>query len=343
MLDPRRATSRTAGREKRIKLAVTGDVMLGRLMNEVVRTFGVSYPWGDTLSHLKSADLTLINLECVIASNGKPWTRTPKVFHFRAEPRAIEVLRVAGIDYVSLANNHTLDFEEDAMLEMIQLLDQNGIAHAGAGRNIREAMQPAFLEGKGVRLGFISFTDNEPAWEATDDAPGVNYIDITTEGRYFDRVKNCISLAREGGADLVILSNHWGPNMRLRPSRRFKEFARATIDAGVDIYVGHSAHLFQGIEIYQGKPIIFDAGDFVDDYAVDDELRNDWSFLYELTATAKGVDRIELFPVLISNFQVNFAQGDEFEGIARRMQELCDEMGTEIVRKNGKLEVVMTP
>lgn len=329
------------GPDKGITLAFTGDVMLGRLMNDVLRSFGPRYPWGNTLPILRSADLTLINLECVIATDGRPWAKTPKVFFFRADPQAVEALKVAGIDYVSLANNHSMDFREDAMLEMIEILDKNGIAHAGAGKNIEEAMRPAFLESKGIRLAVLSFTDNEPAWEATESTPGVNYIRITTKGKYFERVRKSIALARKGGADLVVFSNHWGPNMKLRPSAQFKEFARAVMDEGVDIYHGHSSHLFQGIEIYDGKPILYDTGDFVDDYAVDDVLRNDWSFLYRLTTTAAGVEKIELFPVLISNFQVNPAKGDDFEGIARRMQELSAEMGTEVVHLKDKLEIAL--
>ena len=315
--------------------------MLGRLMNDVVRSLGPLYPWGDTLTLLKSSDLTLINLECVIATDGKPWTRTPKVFFFRADPQVVEVLKVAGVDYVSLANNHSMDFQEDAMLEMIQILDNNVIAHSGAGRNIDDAMRPAFLEAKRIKIGVVSFTDNEPAWEATLVTPGVNYIDITTKGEYFERVERSIGLARESGADLVIFSNHWGPNMRLRPSKRFKEFAHAVMDAGADVYYGHSSHLFQGIEIYKGKPILYDTGDFVDDYAVDDVLRNDWSFLYKLVISTRGVQRIELLPVLISNFQVNLAKGDDFEGIAQRIQDLCAEMGTDVARVKDRLEVII--
>ncbi len=327
---------------RRITLALTGDVMLGRLMNDIIHAYGPSYPWGNTLPLLSGADLSLINLECVIATDGHPWTRTPKAFFFRADPIAVDVLNVAGIDCVSLANNHSLDYREDAMLEMIGILEANGIAHAGAGQNILEAMRPSFIDAQGIKLGVISLTDNEPAWEATEKTPGVNYVAITTRGRYFQRVKRSIQEARDGGADLIVLSSHWGPNMRLRPTSQFRSFAHAVIDEGVDIFHGHSAHVFQGIEIYKGRPIIYDAGDFVDDYAVDDVLRNDWSLLYKLTATATRVERVELFPVLISGFQANLAVGEDFEGICRRIQELSAEMGTEMKRLDNSLEVTVS-
>jgi poly-gamma-glutamate capsule biosynthesis protein CapA/YwtB (metallophosphatase superfamily) len=133
---------------------------------------GASYMWGDTLPLLKRADLRLINLECVIAGNGKPWERTPKVFFFRADLNAIDVLKIAGIDYVSLDNNHSLDFGEDAMLEMLGRLDKAGIAHAGAGRNLVEASKPAVLVTRGMQVGIVSFTDNEPAFAANETSPG---------------------------------------------------------------------------------------------------------------------------------------------------------------------------
>jgi poly-gamma-glutamate capsule biosynthesis protein CapA/YwtB (metallophosphatase superfamily) len=93
-------------------LTFTGDVMLGQLVNEMIRHMGASYVWGDTLPLLKRSDLRLINLEYVIAKNGESWERTPNMFFFRADPHAIDGLKIAGIDYVSLANNHWLDFGE---------------------------------------------------------------------------------------------------------------------------------------------------------------------------------------------------------------------------------------
>ena len=95
-----------------ITLALTGDVMLGRQVNRALRIVSPEQPWGDVLPLLLSADLRIVNLECAITDHEQPWARTPKVFHFRADPSAVEVLRAARVDGCSLANNHTLDFEE---------------------------------------------------------------------------------------------------------------------------------------------------------------------------------------------------------------------------------------
>jgi poly-gamma-glutamate capsule biosynthesis protein CapA/YwtB (metallophosphatase superfamily) len=133
-------------------LALTGDVMLGRLANDALVRCGPAHPWGNTLPALCAADLAIVNLECVIARGGRPWTRWPKVFHFRADPVALTALRLAGIDGVMLANNHVLDYGEDALLEMLGLLEQSGMAYAGAGRCDEEARRPALLEARGLRV-----------------------------------------------------------------------------------------------------------------------------------------------------------------------------------------------
>jgi poly-gamma-glutamate capsule biosynthesis protein CapA/YwtB (metallophosphatase superfamily) len=323
-------------------LALTGDVMLGRLANDALLRCGPAYPWGNTLPALQAADLAIVNLECVIARGGRPWTRWRKVFHFRADPVALTALQRAGIDCVTLANNHVLDYEEDALLEMLGLLEQGGMAYAGAGRCDEEARRPALLRARGLRVGVVAFTDNEPGWAAGPAAPGTNWIPITLEEQSLAPVREGISRARTEGAELVIVSLHWGPNMVQRPSPLFRAFAHAVMDAGADLLVGHSAHIFQGIEIYRGRPIIYDAGDFVDDYAVDPTLRNDWGLLFRVHLTGSAVRRIELDPVLIENCQVNLATGATRHAIAERIQALAAEMATHVHRAGDRLWIECT-
>ncbi len=149
-----------------VTLALTGDVMLGRNLNEAIRYYGISYPWGNVLEVVKQADLRLINLECCITAHDVP-IKTPKVFLFRSGPENVEVLKVAGIDFVSLANNHILDFDEGGLIETLETLDRAGISHAGAGKDIVEASSPAFLESKGIRFG-IKAGEQRPADNIAD-------------------------------------------------------------------------------------------------------------------------------------------------------------------------------
>jgi poly-gamma-glutamate synthesis protein (capsule biosynthesis protein) len=321
-----------------ITLALAGDVMLGRLVNEAIRARGSLYPWGDVLPLVREADLSLVNLECVIAESGEPFT-PPRVFYFRADPEAIEVLTLAGIDYVTLSNNHALDFQAPALLETIRHLDEHGIAHAGAGSNAEEASQYALLDAGGIQVGVMAFADHFREYAATESRPGTNIIPITLDDRHFHRVRESIEAVQAAGADLVVFSIHWGPNMRHVPTQEFKDFAHAVMDAGADIFHGHSAHVFQGIEIYKGKPIFYDTGDLIDDYYVDQAHKNDQQLLFLVYATSEGVERIELIPLLISYMQVNRATGAVFDEIYQRIGELSRAMGTEIRQEGDRLVI----
>jgi len=317
-----------------ITLALTGDVMLGRGVNETLRAAPPEEPWGDVLPLLHSADLRIINLECAITEHKRPWSRTPKVFHFRADPLAVDVLRAARVDACSLANNHTLDFEEQGLLDTLEHLETSGIRYVGAGRNLEEAMRPALLE-EGVAL--VAFTDNEPPFAARPDKPGTSYLPVSLEPEVLRRVEEAVMAAREAGANAVVFSNHWGPNMVQRPSESFRQFARAVVDRGADVYYGHSAHVFQGVEIYRGKPILYDTGDFIDDYAVDPNLRNDHSFLFRVCVDGGDLNRLELFPVVLPYARVELAEGTERDDILNRMVGLSGEMGTAFDRREDRL------
>jgi poly-gamma-glutamate capsule biosynthesis protein CapA/YwtB (metallophosphatase superfamily) len=324
-----------------ITLALTGDVMLGRGVAESLdHRMRPEEPWGDVRPLLDDADLRIINLECAVTDNEQPWTRTPKVFHFRAPPSAIETLRTARIDACSLANNHTMDFEEQGLLDTLEHLDAAGIRHAGAGRNREEAADTAVLavpSDPTRRVALLAFTDNEPPFAAGADWPGTNYLPVSLQPDVLLRVEKAVATLREMGVETVIVSNHWGPNMVRRPRELFRRFARAVIDRGADIFYGHSAHVFQGVEIYRGKPIIYDTGDFIDDYAVDPRMRNDWSFLFRVSLEEGGFQRLELTPVKLSYARVDLAKGGEREKILDRMERLSAEMGTVFARHAGTL------
>ena len=315
-------------------LALTGDVMLGRGVNETLPTARPEEPWGDVLPLLDAADLRIINLECAITEHKQPWSLTPKVFHFRADPVATEVLKAARVDACSLANNHTLDFEERGLLDTLRHLERAGIRYAGAGRDAEEAARPALLEG-GVAL--VAFTDNEPPFAAGPNRPGTNYLSVSLESEVLRRVEVAVGAAREAGARTIVFSNHWGPNMVQRPRENFRRFARAVVDRGVDLYYGHSAHVFQGVEIYNGKPILYDTGDFIDDYAVDPKVRNDRSFLFRVSVQDGDFRRLELFPVVLPYARVELARGAEREIILDRMVDLSAEMGTAFDRREDRL------
>lgn len=322
-------------------VALVGDVMLGRGVAAEIEQRPPASFWGDALPLLRQADLVVAGLECAITTYSVPWTRTPKVFHFRAPPAAVEVLRAAEIGLVALANNHTLDFEVAGLLDTIAFLDAAGIAHAGAGRNLTAARRPAIVEAAGVRVGMVAFTDNEPGWAAGPDQAGTNYLEIRPTSPTLQVVAQAAADARDQGAQVVILSLHWGPNMRVRPPRHFRQFARAALEQGVDLLYGHSAHIFQGVEVAQGKPILYDTGDFLDDYVVDPMLRNDQSLIFFADVDAQGVRELWLVPVRLGFAVVNRAGGADLEAICARMRDLSAELGTTVERRDSVLRVVV--
>ncbi|WP_024367867.1 CapA family protein [Arthrobacter sp. TB 26] len=304
-------------------IGLLGDVMLGRLVNERLRRVSADYPWGDTGSVLRQADLTIANLECVLAAGGDP--EAGKMFHFRSDPKNVASLRSAGIGMVSLANNHVLDYGAGAFREMLPALDAAGILHAGAGLDREAARRPAVRRVSGTAVGLIAFTDNQPDWEA-GRGPGVFYVPVVDSDR---RVADLLALVRRTKArvELLIVSTHWGPNWGSGAPSEHRELARALIEAGADVVYGHSPHIFRGIELYRGRPIIYSAGDFVDDYAVDPLERNDQSFIFLLDTDGGTPLGLRLYPTLITDFQARLAGAGSLR-IAERMQRLSRHLGT---------------
>lgn len=376
-----------------MQILFAGDVMLGRLVNKVLANAQFTYVWGDTIDIIKRADFSLINLECPVSSKGKEWNKTFKVFHFRANLDAIQVLNSASIDYVSLANNHILDYDIEGLLDTLDILDKNNISHSGAGRNLKEAVKPAIIEKKlkpkpsnnhdsyynvdneevnnndsknTIRIGLISLTDNEPEWEAKYDLPGINYIPTTLDpDTYYYRLQNYIENTKKQ-SDLVIVSSHVGPHFRETPSMKYVNFAHKIIDFGADIYWGHSNHMPQGIELYKhndnNKIILYDCGDFIDDYAIDSNYRNDLSFIfllhflmdknYKLSNNNSNNGNIllknsmiELIPTKISNFMVNTIPVDDNDAdlIIKRMAKRCSSLGTKyfIDEKKKRIKIFL--
>ncbi len=327
-----------------LRIGFTGDVMLGRLVDDRQRDRSVDAVWGNTLERLRGLDGLVINLECVLSRRGRKWTRTHRPFHFRADPDwAVPALEHAGVDACALANNHVLDYEAVALRDTLAALDEAGIARAGAGETIDEALEPAAFTVGGsnteLDVAMVSFTDNTPEYAADENSPGTARVEFdvdTTETR--QRVAEALERARETDPDLLIASLHWGPNMVTEPPESFREFGRWLVERGVDIVHGHSAHVFQGIEIHDGSPIVYDAGDFVDDYAVNDDLRNDWSFLFVLAVTADGrPTELRLHPTQIDDYAVHEARSEAAAWSRDRMRELSEPFGTEFDRDGETL------
>lgn len=295
-------------------LGIAGDVMIGRLVNTFLNSAPMEAIWGDVLPELLKCDLNLINLETALTHSTHA---IPKVFNFKADPQKVDALKRGHIHVVNLANNHVLDYANEGLIETLETLDHAQIRHVGAGKNLEEARKPVILNCKGIKVGIVGCTDNEPGWEAGQQKPGVRYIKV---GDLKTVLEDIVPLREH--VDLLVLSIHWGPNMRPFPSSEFMAFAHALIGNGVDILHGHSAHIFQGYETYKNGLILYDTGDFIDDYAVDPALRNDRSFFFKVHVSKRGVEKLELIPVRIKDCCVHLAKGNEAKEIQERMHYL---------------------
>lgn len=312
-----------------LTIGISGDLMIGRMVNELLKDQPPNYIWGNLIPLLKKTDINLINLEAALTTSDEI---VEKVFNFKSDPKNINVLIEGAISAVTLANNHVLDYSEKGLLETLQVLDNAGIAHVGAGKTAEDASRPAILTRRGIKIGILGYTDNEPSWKAKDNKPGVSHIDIGD----FDAVKDHIITFRQE-VDILIVTLHWGPNMRARPTNKFRAYAHQLIDLGVDIIHGHSAHIFQGVEVYKDKLILYDTGDFVDDYMVDPLLRNDRSFFFIVEADKKYLRSLRLIPTLISDCQVNHARDNDRKESIQRMKKLSSEFGTTLIEENNEL------
>ncbi|MFN5353575.1 MAG: CapA family protein [Burkholderiaceae bacterium] len=258
-----------------IRLVFVGDVMLADGPGRVIRSG--KDPFRHVAGALRDADITIGNLECVIASSGKP---EPKPYTFRAPKQSLRLLK-KYFSAVSLANNHSGDFGKGAFSEMLKLLEQHQIPYFGGGRNLRTAHQAYIREIHGKRIAVLGYNGFFPrSFEALEDAPGIAWLDEDMVVAAIQHTKQTL------GVDFLIVYPHWGWEYQKLASPRQRQLARLMIDSGADAVVGGHPHVTQDIEVYQGKPIFYSLGNFVFDGFSDRDTRTGW--LLELTLKQAG-------------------------------------------------------
>jgi poly-gamma-glutamate capsule biosynthesis protein CapA/YwtB (metallophosphatase superfamily) len=318
-----------------VRLALAGDTMLGRGVAEWLRDAPPESLFApEVVEAARAADLCIVNLECCISDRGTP---TPgRVFHFRAPPAAVEALAHLGVDCVTLANNHALDFGPEALLDSFQHLRAAGIGWVGAGENEEHARRSAQVEAAGERLRIVAFADHPAEYAAAPDRPGIAFADLAKR-----KLPGWLAAALRAGDDAdvdpVLVCPHWGPNMTPAPTRQVRRAAEAVVGAGAALVAGHSAHVFHGVA---GR-VLFDLGDFVDDYRVDPDLRNDLGLLWFVDLDGRRVVSVEALPLKLDYCHTRIADGDDAAWIKRRLIDACNALGTPArEHANG---VVITP
>jgi len=281
----------TLSAEKITTLVATGDVGLVRSVNfQMSNRNDFVYPFARIADVLKEADLTLVNLEGPLVKNC-PLTNTGMVFC--GNPEGVEGLVFAGIDLISLTNNHSFDYGQDGLLETIKVLNKRGITPV-------EPEKIVFKEIKGQKFAFLGFEDvNKKVAEAKIGA----------------QIKQAKSLA-----DLVIVSFHWGVEYNAYPTQRQKELARLAIDSGADLIIGNHPHWIQPVEIYKDKLIVYSHGNFIFDQMWSKKTRE--GIIGRYTFYEDKLIYAEFLPIFISEtYQPYLLEGEEKEEILKIIEE----------------------
>ncbi|MBB6348156.1 CapA family protein [Nonomuraea muscovyensis] len=315
-----------------ITLALAGDTMLGRGVAERLtgRPRAEDFFAGEVREPLAEADLFLLNLECCVSSRGTPWRAPVKPFHFRAPPQAAGLLAELGVGCVTLANNHALDYGFEALLDTLGHLARAGIGCVGAGEDLAAARRPACLDVRGTRVGVVAFSDHPRDFAATPRRPGIAYADLA--GGVPSWVTATVAALR-GRGEAVLVTPHWGPNMVTEPLAYVRRAAGALVGAGATLVAGHSAHTFHGV----APRVLFDLGDFIDDYAVDPLARNDLGLLWLVTLSPAGPVELRALPLKLDYTRTRLARGDDWRRVRDRFTAAGAALGTSVRVRDGEL------
>lgn len=272
-------------------IAFVGDILFGGAVDNVIKEKGADYLFQDTSKILQSADLAVGNLENPISLSGIP--EKDKQFVFRAVPQSVTSLAWAGIDIVSIANNHILDYGKEALEDTFESLELCGIKYAGAGRDVNSASRPVHVEIDGVKVAFVASSHVIPfvSWTAGVNKPGV------ASAYNPERICSEISKAR-GAADIVVAYLHWGKERARQPEQYQRNLAKMFINCGADVVVGTHPHVLQGIEFYRGRVIAYSLGNFV----FTDSFKN--TMILKVTFDKdRKVKSVKVIPCVIRNFK----------------------------------------
>lgn len=311
---------------------------------------------------LADADITFGNLEAPCSSRGAP--TIGKYIVLKMEPDVVPALAWTGFDIVAVANNHAIDYGREAFSDTLDLLDQAGIARIGGGYNVKEARRAVILERNGLRVGFVGYATTVPwGYAATSQEPGIAAIGVRTryEPRYqimaeqpgtpanviteidAEDLEHLVGQVRslKEQTDIVVASLHWGVAFVPDPVSYQRELARAVVDAGADIILGHHAHVIQGVEMYGGAPIFYSLSNFVFD-------RNNPKFGVEtFVVSAKfskdGLDEVAVVPAMLPLCgDPRPLHDEERAAFKAQMEQLSEGMNSRFSWAGDRLKIAIT-
>ena len=267
--------------EDRSTLAAVGDIFLGRRVEETIRRRGPGHIFGLVAPFLLGNDVVFGNLESPISNVSVGQGTTGLI----ARPAALDELKAAGFNAVSIANNHIMDFGPGGLQDTITELEKRGIGYAGAGLNPLDAQRPLRQVG-GAHVTLLSYYGMGGG--ASGESGGPNGGDTS-------KVLRDIRDARDR-ADIVLISMHWGRGTSL-PMRHQVEFAHQMVDQGAHVILGSGPHFVQPVERYKGGVIAYSLGNFVFDSNANAKKR---SMILHVSFSNGNVENVSATPIYIS-------------------------------------------
>ncbi len=293
-----------------LTIIAVGDMLLDRGVRLLIDRTSPTYPLRHVAPILRNADITFANLECPLTDQWQPTPyKTPEAIRrrkewvFRGRPSSVEALEAAGVDVVSLANNHVMDHQRVGLRDTMVRLSESEIAWCGAGEDIQEAQTPALIHVRGIRVAFLAFAEADimpspKKYEAKDARPGMAIV--FSEGGLpaqasLEQVQAAVK--RAGAlADLVVVSYHWGVECTDQPTKFQRTLAHRTIEFGADLVLGHHPHRLQPLEIYRSKLIAYSLGNFLFNPLREPQKE---TAILRITFTGRALAKVEAIPVYI--------------------------------------------
>ncbi len=276
-------------------LTLCGDVFIGKEFADAEERYGKGYGFKQVAPYFQASDLTFVNLETSVTERGT--TKKRAGFAFRTPASTLSVLTDAGIDAVSIANNHVFDYDEIGLTDTFEALENANIPYTGAGTDQDDAAKAVYFSVKGHKIGFLAFDQCIPwkAWSATEDKLGVATFTRNDADFLLSRVEEVSATC-----DWLIVSLHWGTEYTHVASDWERTLAHKLVDAGADVIYGHHPHVLQGIEMYRDRPILYSCGNFLF-YKKNDDAGE--TAFFTLTFDADGLVKGEFTPVYINHMQ----------------------------------------
>ncbi|MEW6511532.1 MAG: CapA family protein [Bacteroidota bacterium] len=290
-----------------VTLRFGGDVLLGGYYESA--TAGRPAYAFEGFTALSDADVAMVNFEHPVTRQGK---KVPKPYNFRMSPEYLPALTAAGIDIVSLANNHIFDYGKEGLFDTISYLDSIGILHVGAGRDREEAYRPVVLNIRGQKIGFL-------AYYGGGESPGARRRSAGVARRELPLIRDQIdTLRRRDNVGFIVVNLHWGTEKALSPDASQRAFAHAVIDAGADAVIGHHPHVLQGIERYRNGVIAYSLGNLL--FGGNSRDRYDTGIL-EIRLEPDG-PRYRFMPVRIDAWRASLLGGADSARVVQSVRRL---------------------